>query len=50
MAKVAVIGMVGNSAFLSVDHFHSPGETVVADAVHYEPGGKGYNHRSQSIP
>ena len=43
MAKVAVIGMVGNSAFLSVDHFHRPGETVVADSVHYEPGGKGYN-------
>ena len=43
MAKVAVIGMVGNSAFMSVDHFHRPGETVVADSVHYEPGGKGYN-------
>ena len=43
MAKVAVIGMVGNSAFLSVDKFNQPGETVVAKNVHFEPGGKGYN-------
>lgn len=43
MGKVAVIGMVGNSAFLSVDHFHRPEETLVANHVHYEPGGKGYN-------
>jgi len=43
MAKVAVIGMVGNSAFMSVEKFNQPGETVVAKSVHYEPGGKGYN-------
>lgn len=43
MGKVAVIGMVGNSAFLSVDHFHEPGETVAAKAIHFEPGGKGFN-------
>jgi len=41
--KVAVIGMAGNSAFLSVDHFHAEGETVAAKAIHFEPGGKGFN-------
>lgn len=43
MGKVAVIGMVGNSAFLSVDQFHKAGETVVAKGIHFEPGGKGFN-------
>ena len=43
MSKIAVIGLVGNSAFLSVDKFHKGGETVHASAVHFEPGGKGYN-------
>ena len=43
MSKIAVIGLVGNSAFLSVDKFHEGGETVHAKAVHFEPGGKGYN-------
>ncbi len=43
MSKVAVIGLVGNSAFLSVDEFHKGGETVVAKEIHFEPGGKGYN-------
>lgn len=43
MGKIAVIGMVGNSAFLSVDHFHAEGETLAADAIHFEPGGKGFN-------
>lgn len=43
MGKVAVIGMVGNSAFLRVDHFHADGETVAATAIHFEPGGKGFN-------
>jgi len=41
--KIAVIGMAGNSAFLSVDHFHAPGETVAAEGIHFEPGGKGFN-------
>ena len=35
--------MAGNSAFLSVDHFHAPGETVAAMSIHFEPGGKGFN-------
>lgn len=43
MGKVAVIGMVGNSAFLSVDQFHRAGETVAAKQIHFEPGGKGFN-------
>ena len=43
MGKVAVIGMAGNSAFLSVDQFHKAGETVVAKGIHFEPGGKGFN-------
>lgn len=43
MNKVAVIGMVGNSAFLSVEKFHQAGETVAARSIHFEPGGKGFN-------
>ncbi len=43
MSKIAVIGMVGNSAFLSVDCFHKAGETVKANSIHFEPGGKGFN-------
>lgn len=43
MHKIAVIGMVGNSAFLSVPAFHKAGETVAATAIHFEPGGKGFN-------
>ena len=43
MSKVAVIGLVGNSAFLSVNEFHKGGETLVANDIHFEPGGKGFN-------
>ena len=43
MSKIAVIGIVGNSVFLPVDHFHQGGETVEASSVHFEPGGKGFN-------
>ena len=43
MSKIAVIGMVGNSAFLSVEQFHTGGETITAKGVHFEPSGKGYN-------
>ncbi len=43
MSKIAVIGLVGNSAFLSVDEFHKGGETIVAKDIHFEPGGKGFN-------
>ena len=43
MNKIAVIGMAGNSAFMSVEKFHTAGETVAAKAIHFEPGGKGFN-------
>lgn len=43
MAKVAVIGICGNSVFMHTDHFHEPGETIVADSVYEEIGGKGIN-------
>ena len=41
MNKIAVIGLVGNSAFMSVDAFHKGGETIKANSIHYEFGGKG---------
>ncbi len=43
MAKIAVIGICGRSVFMPVDHFHNPGETVVANDLAYELGGKGFN-------
>ncbi len=43
MKKVTVIGIVGNSVFLPVDHFHVGGETIEAGDVHFEYGGKGFN-------
>jgi len=43
MAKIAVIGICGNSLFLHTDHFHESGETIVADSVYEEIGGKGIN-------
>ncbi len=43
MRRVAVIGIVGDSAFLSVERFHTGGETVPASSVHFELGGKGVN-------
>lgn len=41
--KVAVIGLAGQSAFLSADHFPQPGETIGCGSLFFEPGGKGYN-------
>lgn len=43
MNKVAVIGIVGNSVFLPVQKFHVGGETVEAESVRFEFGGKGFN-------
>ena len=43
MPKIAVIGICGNSFFMHADHFHEKGETIVADSVHEEIGGKGIN-------
>ena len=41
--KLAVLGLSGQSVFLSVDHFHQNGETLHAESLFHEPGGKGYN-------
>lgn len=41
--RLAVLGLSGQSIFLSVDHFHQNGETVHAHSLFHEPGGKGYN-------
>ena len=38
-----MIGLAGTSAFLRVPRFHTGGETVHADALHVEYGGKGFN-------
>lgn len=43
MKKVVVIGLSGESVFLSCDHFNKLGETVQAKSIMREPGGKGYN-------
>lgn len=43
MVKIAVVGLCGNSVFLQTDHFHEKGETLTADAVFEEIGGKGIN-------
>lgn len=41
--KIGVIGLGGQSAFLSADHFPAPGETVSCRELFFELGGKGYN-------
>ena len=43
MAKISVIGICGNSIFMNVDHFHENGETISAESVFEEIGGKGIN-------
>ena len=43
MSKIAVIGIAGESVFLSVDSFGVSGETTVAKGFHKELGGKGFN-------
>ena len=47
--KIAVIGICGNSVFLQVDHFHEKGETVTAEAVYEEIGGKGINQALAAV-
>ena len=42
-SKIVVIGLSGESVFFKVDHFHREGETINADNLVVEPGGKGYN-------
>ena len=41
--QIAVIGLSGQSIMLKVKAFAKPGETVIAESLSYEPGGKGYN-------
>lgn len=41
--KIAIIGLTGQSIFMTVDDFHKNGETKQAQTLYIEPGGKGYN-------
>lgn len=43
MSKIAVIGIAGESVFLSLESFGKTGETTVAKDYHCELGGKGFN-------
>ncbi len=43
MSKIAVIGIAGESVFLSLNEFGKIGETTVATDIHRELGGKGFN-------
>ncbi len=43
MSKIAVIGLVGESVFLTVDRHQNVGESITANSIHREWGGKGYN-------
>ena len=43
MNRVAVIGLTGTSVFMRVPRFHTGGETIHAEALHIEYGGKGFN-------
>lgn len=41
--KIGIVGLSGMSVFMTCDHFHAEGETVTAQSLRREPGGKGYN-------
>ena len=43
MSKIAVIGIAGESVFLSMDKFGKIGETNTVKTIHKELGGKGFN-------
>ena len=43
MNKITVVGLVGQSVFLPVDHFHVGEETLEASSFLTQPGGKGFN-------
>lgn len=43
MNKIAIIGLSGESVFMNVSEFPEIGETIIANSIHVEPGGKGYN-------
>lgn len=41
--RIAVIGLTGQSLLMGIDRFHQSGETLAANCLQIEPGGKGYN-------
>ena len=43
MSRIAVIGLVGESVFLTLERHQEVGETAHATDIHREWGGKGYN-------
>lgn len=43
MIKIAVIGIAGQSVFLTVEDFGKSGQTTVANGFYSELGGKGFN-------
>ena len=43
MNRIAVIGLTGTSVFMRVPRFHTGGETIHAEDLHVEYGGKGFN-------
>ena len=43
MSRIAVIGIAGESVFLTLDEFGKTGQTTVATDIHKELGGKGFN-------
>ena len=43
MNRIAVIGLTGTSVFMRVPRFHTGGETIHAETLHVEYGGKGFN-------
>ena len=43
MPKISVVGICGYSVFMYADHFHENGETLIADSMFEEIGGKGIN-------
>ena len=43
MARIAIIGLTGQSLFFDVPRFHAGGETIHATGLHEEWGGKGFN-------
>ena len=43
LKSLMIVGLCGQSVFLTVPHFHAPGETLHASDLFSEPGGKGYN-------
>ena len=42
-ARIAVVGLVGNTVFMGIPRFHVGGETIHATDLHTEFGGKGFN-------